>query len=127
MLGSIFFHQNIVVENNPPSQFLKEKRRSAKSDVLRFISRHRKNYKPCDITVVCVAASLLQQCYWLRKQKQDEAEQNTAQQMKRTNQKSKKHLSLQIFWSIARAVLFSYLSYCVRQSKKYFRRYLIVI
>ena len=37
MLCSIFFHQNMVGENNPPSRFLKEKHRSAKSDVLKVL------------------------------------------------------------------------------------------
>ena len=47
--------------------------------------------------------------------------------MKRTKQKSKKHLSLKIFWPIARAVaLFSYFSYSVRQSKEYVREHLLV-
>ena len=52
---------------------------------------------------------------------------NAAQQMEKKKKKSKKHLSLQIFWSIARAVLFGYIMYCVRQSKEYVTRYLIVI
>ena len=33
MLRNIFFHKNIAGENNPPSRFLKRKRRPAKSDV----------------------------------------------------------------------------------------------
>ena len=52
---------------------------------------------------------------------------NKTQPNKKKEKESKKHLSLKIFWLIARASLFSYLSYCVRQSKEYVRRYLIVI
>ena len=37
MLCNIFFHKNMVGENSPPSRFLKEKRRSAKSDVLKVL------------------------------------------------------------------------------------------
>ena len=37
MLRDIFFYKNIVVENSPPSRFLKEKSRSAKSDVSKVL------------------------------------------------------------------------------------------
>ena len=37
MLHNIFFHKNIVGENTPPSLFLDEKRRSAKSDVSKVL------------------------------------------------------------------------------------------
>ena len=37
MLRNIFFHKNMVGENSPPSRFLKEKRRSAKSDVSKVL------------------------------------------------------------------------------------------
>ena len=37
MLRNIFFHKNIVGENSPPSQFLKEKCGSAKSDVSKVL------------------------------------------------------------------------------------------
>ena len=35
MLHNIFFHKNMVEENSSPLRFLKEKRRPAKSDVLK--------------------------------------------------------------------------------------------
>ena len=34
---NIFFHKNMVGESSPPSWFLKEKRRSAKSDVSKVL------------------------------------------------------------------------------------------
>ena len=37
MLSKIFFLKNMVGENSPPSRFLKEKRRSAKSDVSKVL------------------------------------------------------------------------------------------
>ena len=37
MLRNIFLNKNMVGENSPPSRFLKEKRRSAKSDVLKVL------------------------------------------------------------------------------------------
>ena len=38
MLCNIFFHMAVmVVENSPPSRFLKQKHRSAKSDVLKVL------------------------------------------------------------------------------------------
>ena len=37
ILGNIFFHKNMVGENSPPSRFLKEKRRSAKSDISKVL------------------------------------------------------------------------------------------
>ena len=84
----------------------------------------------CDITVAYFAASVLLMVEETETglNKETEAEQKTQRnKWKKQKKKSKKHLSLQIFWSIARAVLFGYIMYCVRQSKEYVTRYLIVI
>ena len=37
MLRNIFFHKNMMEENSSPLRFLKEKRRSAKSDVSKML------------------------------------------------------------------------------------------
>ena len=37
MLRNIFFHKNMVGENSPPSRYLKEKRRPAKSDISKVL------------------------------------------------------------------------------------------
>ena len=65
-------------------------------------------------------------CYWLETET-GRSWTTKHSPTKKKEKESKKHLSLKIFWFIARASLFSYLSYCVRQSKEYVRRYLIVI